>query len=140
MNRSSLTGGCLCGSVRYVCTASRDQLQMFKCHCRDCQRLSGGPYCPVVFVPAETFQVVQGQINKHTTDGDVGPHIRGFCPACGSRLTGGEGQGSTGIGFTAASLDDPSVFRAQLEMWVVDAQPWDVLDPTIPHFPKYPPG
>lgn len=140
MNAPPLTGGCQCGAIRFECTATADEIQMFKCHCRDCQRVSGGGHCPVVFVPAHTFRVTRGEIRKHVTPGDVGPHIRGFCADCGSRLTGGEGEGSSGIGFTAASLDDPSIFRAQFEMWTEDAQPWDPPDPALPQFPKYPPG
>jgi hypothetical protein len=134
------TGGCQCGAVRYECAAQPGEMQMFKCHCRDCQRLSGGPYSPVVFVPAHTFRITRGTVRHHTTPGEAGPHVRGFCADCGSRLTGGEGPGSTGVGMTASSLDDPSWFKPVLEMWVGDHQPWDLLDTKLPHFEKYPPG
>jgi hypothetical protein len=138
--KTPFTGGCQCGAVRYECTAQPAQIQMFKCHCRDCQHLTGGGYTPVVFVPADTFRVTRGTIQHHHTPGNDGPHRRGFCAACGSRLTGGEGPGSTGIGMTAASLDDPSWFRPQMEFWVADAQPWDPLTPGILHFPQLPPA
>lgn len=139
----TLTGGCVCGAVRYVCTATAAETQMFRCHCRDCQRVSGGPYCAVVFVPASTFKVTQGEIRHHTTPSAMGGlHQRGFCAECGSRLTGGEAPGvvSTHLGFTAASLDDPSVFQPSVDMWTADAQPWDVPDPASPRFPGYPPA
>ena len=129
-----LTGGCYCGAIRYRIDAPQDELVMFKCHCRDCQRLTGAPFCAVVFVPATRLNFTAGQVKHHTTEGEAGAHIRGFCADCGSRLTGGEGENSQGIGVTASSLDDPSVFRAQFENWVADAQPWDPLDPLIPHF------
>ena len=136
----SFTGGCSCGGIRYECTVEAADIQMFKCHCRDCQQVSGGPYSPVVYVPARTLKIVRGTIRHHVTPGEAtGVHQRGFCPDCGSRVTGGEGPGSTGIGVTASSLDDPSWFRPQLEMWTADAQPWDALDPTVPQYEKYPP-
>lgn len=137
-----LTGGCVCGAVRYVCSATPEQRQMFRCHCRDCQRVSGGPYCAVVFVPAESFRLTRGTIRHHTTPSAMGGlHQRGFCAECGSRLTGGEAPGvvSTHLGFTAASLDDPTVFRAGVDMWMDDAQPWDPVDPATPKFGGYPP-
>jgi hypothetical protein len=66
-----------------------------------------------------------------------GPHLRGFCPECGARLTGGETDES--IGMTASSLDDPNRFKPQFNMWTSDAQPWDHLEADVPAFEKYPP-
>ncbi|HYD85476.1 MAG TPA: GFA family protein [Opitutus sp.] len=139
MITTPFTGGCQCGAVRYECDARLDEIFMFKCHCRDCQRLSGGAFTPVVFVPRERLRITRGEIRRHATQGESGEHIRGFCPSCGSRLTGGEGPGSPGIGVTAASLDDPSGFEPQMEIWVSDAQPWDILNPALPHLPQNPP-
>ena len=130
MIQTPFTGGCQCGAVRYACDARPVEILMFRCHCRDCQRLSGGGHCPVVFVPANRLRITRGEIRRHQTPGMAGPHIRGFCPQCGSRVTGGEGEGSPGIGVTAASLDDPGGFTPQMEIWISDAQPWDPLDPT----------
>lgn len=114
---------------------------MLKCHCRDCQRLSGGPYTPVVYIPAGKFKITKGTLRHHVTQSEGwGTHRRGFCPECGSRVTGGESPGSTGLGVPASSLDDPSWFKAQAEIWTCDVQPWDPLDPTLPKYDKYPRG
>lgn len=138
---SPFTGGCQCGAIRYVCTAKSREIQMLKCHCRDCQRVSGGPYTPVVYVPRQTVTFTQGTLRHHITPSEAhGEHKRGFCADCGSRLTGGESPGSSGIGLTASSLDEPGWFRAQVEMWTGDAQPWDQIDPNLPHFEKNPPA
>lgn len=137
----SFTGGCVCGGIRYECTAQPADILMFKCHCRDCQHVSGGPYSPVAYVPAATLRIVRGVLQHHETPSAAhGVHQRGFCPGCGSRVTGGEGPGFTGIGVTASSLDDPSWFRPQMEIWICDAQPWDPLDPALPHFAQDPTG
>ena len=48
-------GGCACGAIRYECTA--EPLEMFCCHCRDCQQASGGPYSPAVLVPSTAFKL-----------------------------------------------------------------------------------
>lgn len=131
------TGGCVCGAIRYECTAG--PILMFLCHCRDCQRSSGGPYTPVVYLPEASFRLTRGTLRYHDTPSTRGGHNhRGFCPECGSRISGGLGGG--GIGITASSLDDPGWFHPQLHMWVADAQPWDRLDPNIPKFDQYPPA
>ena len=43
---AKFTGGCVCGAIRYECDA--EPIMMFKCHCRDCQHVSGGGYAPVL--------------------------------------------------------------------------------------------
>ena len=116
---------------------------MFRCHCRDCQHITGGPFAPVVIVPKETFQLTRGAVQRHATRSDaMGDHIRGFCAACGSRLTGGESsEQTTIIGVTASSLDDPSWFKPQFDIWVADAQPWDSSIAESPRkFEKYAPS
>jgi hypothetical protein len=116
---------------------------MFKCHCRDCQHVTGGGHTPVVYVPKPTFKITRGALKYFNTDSEaMGPHAhkRGFCPECGSRVTGGEGPGAPGVGMTVGSLDDPSWFKPAMEMWVSDAQPWDLMDPATQKFEKLPPS
>jgi hypothetical protein len=115
---------------------------MFKCHCRDCQQTTGGAFAPGMLVPAQTFRLTRGQLRYHFTPSIArGKHKRGFCPECGSRITGGEFEGgeSPFVGFLAGTLDDPSWFRPQMDIFVSDAQPWDQMDPAIPKFEQYPP-
>jgi hypothetical protein len=45
---TAFTGGCLCGEARYECSSR--PLTKVKCHFRDCQRVSGGPYAPMASV------------------------------------------------------------------------------------------
>jgi len=128
-------GGCSCGAIRYECDA--EPIAMFKCHCRDCQRATGAGAACVVYLPLKAFRLTQGSLSHHYTPGlDGEPNKRGFCSACGSPLTGGESD--TGIGIHAGSLDDPSIFRPQFDIHVVDAHAWDILDPTIPKHELYP--
>jgi hypothetical protein len=67
----------------------------------------------------------------------IGPNKRGFCPECGSRLFGGATE--RGQGILVSSLDDPSLFRPQFDIFTSDAQPWDQMDPKLPKFEKYAP-
>jgi len=82
------TGGCTCGAIRYECTA--EPIAMFNCHCRDCQRASGGPYIAVVYVPAKSFKITKGTPCFYDTPSEaMGHNKRAFCAKCGSRLFGG---------------------------------------------------
>jgi len=134
------TGGCVCGAIRYECTAA--PIMMFKCHCRDCQQVSGGAFVPGMLVPLAAFRLTRGELRYHYTPSLAGGyHKRGFCPDCGSRLTGGQSEERPApfIGLTAGSLDDPSWFQPQMDFFVSDAQPWDLMDGTLPKYPLYPP-
>jgi hypothetical protein len=140
MAREPIAGGCVCGAVRYECSSR--PLAMFRCHCRTCQMSAGGPYSPIVLFPASAFRLTQGALRHHTTDKLNGEkHRRGFCADCGSRLTGGqtEGQEPRWIGVSAASLDDPGLFRPTMDIFTSHAQAWDVMDPALPKHPEYPP-
>jgi hypothetical protein len=131
------TGGCACGAIRYEVTA--EPIVMFNCHCRDCQKTTGGPYTPVFYVPAKAFKITKGSPKYYDTASEmVGENQRGFCPECGSRLFGGKTE--QGQGITASSLDDPSLHKPQFEIWTSDAQSWDHMDPKLPKFEKYQPS
>jgi hypothetical protein len=134
---TKITGGCACGAIRYEVTA--DPIVMFNCHCRDCQKTSGGPYTPVFYAPANAFKVTKGTPKYYTTTSEmIGDNVRGFCPECGTRLFGGKSD--FGQGIAAGTLDDPSLYKPQHEIWTSDAQPWDAMDPKLSKFEKYAPG
>lgn len=39
----------------------------------------------------------------------------------------------------AGSLDDPSQYTPQMDIYTKSAQPWDPMDPALPKFPGMPP-
>lgn len=63
---SPLTGGCACGAVRFE--SSAEPLVSLQCHCRDCQRASGGPFASYVVVPAGAFNLTHGHPAYHLTE------------------------------------------------------------------------
>ena len=130
------TGGCLCGRVRYECSA--DPLFMGNCHCRDCQKAGGGPFASALGVPTAAVKVT-GEVKYYETKGDSGHMVsRGFCPTCGARLLGrSKGMPDLTI-VSAGSLDDPSWVRPGMDIYTASAQPWDYMNPSLPKFSKMP--
>ena len=105
---TNFTGGCACGAIRYEVSA--EPIVMFNCHCRDCQKTTGGPYTPVMYVPASAFTITKGTPKYYKTPSEMaGDNVRGFCPQCGSRLFGG--LSDIGQGIAASTLDDPSLLQ-----------------------------
>jgi hypothetical protein len=132
------TGGCICGGVRYECAA--DPIAMGNCHCRDCQRASGSAYAPALLVPASAVSIT-GEVKYYDVTGDSGSIVqRGFCPNCGARLFGKAAAAAGIIDIMVGSLDDPSWYRPQADVYTASAQPWDHMNPDLPKFPKLPPS
>ena len=59
-----MNGGCLCGTLRYSVSAA--PVFQVICHCRMCQKASGGPFMALAFVPPESIEVTKGK--KHRGD------------------------------------------------------------------------
>jgi len=130
-------GGCACGAIRYESTAN--PTMMLHCHCRDCQRSSGGPFSSFVVVPSEAFKLLQGSLRFHASPSEMGGKTRrGFCPDCGSPIYGQPDSLPQIVAIRAASLDDPGWFDPKMDVWTADAHPWDHMNPALPKFEKYP--
>ena len=134
---ASFTGGCACEEIKYTC--SGQPLYMGNCHCRDCQRATGSAFYPGVLFKETDFTLLQGEPAWYESSADRG-HImrRGFCSACGSPLFL-INEASSGIRLLyAGSLDDPSLYKPQRDIYVASAQPWDIMDPDLPKFDAMP--
>src|SRR6478736_2080354 len=122
------TGGCLCGAIRYETVG--DSVFTLRCHCRDCQRQSGAAHVPAARFPSAVFRILQGTPMRYVTKADSGNDIvRVFCGNCGTPLYV---QGCT--------LDDPSWFKPDADIFMKSAQPWDHDQPNVPKHETYPPG
>ena len=133
------TGGCLCGAIRYELTA--EPVFSLLCHCRDCQRQSGSGYIAAMRVPVAGFRIVEGAPKLYRRPADSGNQVgRAFCGDCGTALYVQVDTRPDIIGLRAPTLDDPSGFRPEADIFVKSAQPWDHMDPARPKHATYPPG
>lgn len=131
-----MTGGCLCGGVRYETTGQ--SVFSGNCHCRDCQRASGSGYTPALFVPAYTVKI-QGEVKFFESLADSGKKIsRGFCPNCGSQLFSKLEILPDMLGLRAGTLDDPSQYQPRVDIYTDSAAHWDVMNPELRKFPRSP--
>jgi hypothetical protein len=126
------SGGCACGSIRYV--GEQAPIAMINCHCRDCQLSSGAPFASGIVVMTADLQV-SGTPRTHAVRASSGGlATRSFCADCGTPLfTSSEANPQfTSIRFP--SLDDAAGFKPMLDIYTASAQQWVCLDPAIPHF------
>jgi DNA-binding SARP family transcriptional activator len=76
-----ITGGCLCGDIRYE--ISEPAIDSDICHCRMCQKATGGQVVAGVTVSRKAFRFTKGE-PKYYKSSPLAE--RGFCANCGSSL------------------------------------------------------
>jgi hypothetical protein len=76
------TGGCQCGSVRYV--VATEPIRLSACHCKECQRQSGSAVGMSMPVKKDSLTVT-GLTKQFTRSTDSGSEVTGvFCPSAAS--------------------------------------------------------
>jgi hypothetical protein len=99
----NLEGGCACRTIRYRLTES--PLIVHACHCRDCQRLTGGPFVINVWIEG-----------KFVEPGPVAPKS-GDC-----------------LFVRAGTLDTPEAVRPDVHIHTRSKLPWLSLPEGVPAF------
>ena len=118
-----MTGGCLCGSVRYE--AKPDVSSAYYCHCRDCQIGSGSAFHVAVLASQSSVRMLAGETSTYAKIADSGNTIeRVFCPKCGTPVWW-IGEGFPGlVVLTVSSLDSPEKVTPGRELWTDSAVSW----------------
>jgi len=133
---AKITGGCLCGAVRY--TADADPTSATVCHCRDCQKFTGSAFAALVRVPREGL-TIEGNLKTFSSIGGSGnPILRHFCPECGSSIAEEPGTRPGVVILNVGTFDDPAIAKPGREIFRGDALPWVHVDGDIQRFTKRP--
>lgn len=125
----SITGGCQCGAIRFRAEALGEASI---CHCRMCQKATGGLFGPYVALDGLTWTC--GERRRFQSSNKV---WRGFCGSCGTPLTWEHVGGLMSV--TVGSLDDPAAVRMTEQLgsesklpWVDDLAALPLHEPTEP--------
>lgn len=119
-----LTGGCSCGAIRYKLIER--PLIVHACHCRDCQRVTGGAF--VINLWIETKFVESGPVapKSFRLSGGTGkPHDVFFCDACGTYLWSRYHIVPSDCLFVrAGTLDEPDSVSPDVHIFTRSKVPW----------------
>lgn len=102
------TGGCQCGRIRYEVRACTDEA--YWCHCRMCQKATGG--IAAAFVQVEPANV--SWLTEPDWYASSPVARRPFCSQCGTPLGFAWADGTGDMDLTVGSFDDPAPFRPVL--------------------------
>ena len=125
-----LTGGCLCGALRYK--ISEAPTAVYTCHCTDCQQLTSSAFSLAITVRDGAFRLTKGEPRLLQKIADSGRVVtRWVCAECGCWLTSspqlGERSGETIRRVRGGTLDDTSWLKPTAHFWTRSKQPWVTL-------------
>lgn len=125
------SGGCQCGAVRYRVSLTSDEA--YWCHCRMCQRATGGVAAALVSVPRAAVTWTTREPDRFASSPIA---HRGYCAACGTPLTFEfVDPASENMDLTVGSLDDPALVRLSSHFGVESRVPRWIASDGLPEMP-----
>ena len=124
-NKGTMEGGCACGAIRYRLT--NVPLVVHACHCRDCQRVTGGAFAINLWIERK-FVETSGEepVAFPVPPGSTGkPHDVLRCAKCGTAVWNKyhAAPGDTVL-LCAGSLDDPAQVTPDVHIYTRSKLPW----------------
>ena len=131
-----ITGGCLCGEVRYTATAPPALVGV--CHCRDCQKFTGSAFSFMVGIPRDALEL-RGTVKSYSKPANSGrPNVRRFCSECGSSIAEEPGSQPDLVILNGGTLDDPNSVVPAAEIYCDRELSWVRLGGNMQRFPEMP--
>jgi len=129
-----LTGGCMCGAVRFELTEPpRGALY---CHCKRCQRRTGSAFSASAQVVPGSLRITDGEAKIRSWMPPDG-WSKSFCGECGSQLFATSAGDPDVIGVRMGAFDDDPGVRPSAHQFVAYAASWQPLpDDALPRFPE----
>ena len=128
-----VTGGCLCGALRFVSDAPSEGAF---CHCTICRRSYGGLFGAFLRFPVSGFRITQGEPRRYRSSAIA---TRTFCRQCGSPLAFAYDTGID-LWVTLGSLDHPedwpmtpgATWGGSTHVQTATRVPWHAIDDGLP--------
>jgi hypothetical protein len=127
-----LTGGCLCGGVRYEVT--EPLVSASYCHCGRCQKRSGTAASAQARVAPGSLRILQGgELVRAWAPADGWPKC--FCSVCGSALWSRSPAGDGVFSVRLGTFDADPGIRPEYRQFVAYAASWEPIpDDGLPRY------
>lgn len=133
MSDSRISGGCLCGGVRFELTEPSRSAGY--CHCTRCQRRTGAAASPQARIDGRTLRLLRGQdLLKGWRHADGG-FEKLFCGECGAHLFSRNPDDHTQMSVRMGAFDEDPGVRLSWRAFVAYAAEWEPIpDDGLPRF------
>lgn len=129
----TITGGCLCGGIRFSVNGELQPLQL--CHCSQCRKAQGTAFASALPVKADAFTLDSGSELMRTFESSPGKE-RVFCGRCGSPIYSRRTSRPGMLRIRAGIIDQPLPVRPAFHQYVADKANWWSIDGDLPQFPE----
>ena len=134
MPGTTLTGGCLCGEVRFE--ISEPLVSAVYCHCTRCQRRTGSAASASARVAPGAMRIVAGEELVRCYDPQDGSP-KCYCSACGSALWSHTQGDPTERNVRLGTIDGDPGIAPQARQFVAYAASWEPIpDDGLPRYPE----
>jgi hypothetical protein len=131
-----LTGGCMCGAVRYQLNSK--PFDCGWCHCRTCQLTSGSPAMVFASVGADDLVWTMGADKVKSVESSSFGH-RTFCGECGTPFLMKVNHQPQTVDFSVATLDDPDAIAPAFHIFWGSKIAWFEPADDLPRHEKFRP-
>ena len=132
---NALTGGCLCGNIRYSVSAPVEKI--IACHCTHCQKASGAGASHNALLPRSAVTFTSGQPRFFADTAQSGNILnRFFCGDCGSPIYSQREKTPEMMVLKVGTLDDSAGMKLVMNIWTSSARPWIHRDPATESHPQ----
>ena len=121
-----VTGGCLCGAIRYESTEPPNWVVC--CHCRICQQAYGGLFGIGLEFPGKAFRYTKGEVTYYQSSSWA---KRGFCAKCGSPVAHVY-KDDPDLIVLIGSLDHPEDWPQEKHVGTESKVSWYVINDGLP--------
>ena len=134
MSDLPLTGGCLCGAVRFE--VDEQPVSAGYCHCRRCQRRTGTAASASARVAPGSLRILSGEDALRAYEPEDGFH-KVFCSQCGAHLWSRHPTDPSIIGVRMGAFDSDPGVRPSHRQYVAYAAAWEPIpDDGLPRYPE----
>jgi hypothetical protein len=129
-----LTGGCLCGGVRFE--VSEPLVSAGYCHCKRCQRRTGTAASASARIVPGSLRIVAGEELVRSYRPPDG-FAKDYCSGCGSALWSRSPDDPELISVRLGAFDADPGIRPSYRQFVAYAAPWELIpDDGLPSSPE----
>jgi hypothetical protein len=130
-SNTAMSGGCMCGAVRYETTG--EPFAVTQCHCMSCRKHNGAAVVTLTGFKSTQVRFTGSERNFFASSPGV---ARAFCGACGTPLTWEGDGGELGmiVELHISTFDDPELLVPTAHVFYPERISWLDIADSLPRY------